>query len=268
MGGVALHHGDRTELRIDLYQEQPSTGLGKVVLVEMVPLKIDPEPRVGGDRGFEGGVGAAVEAATNRAQHRGLGVELQARRCPGSRRLDRPSHPEPKELLGHNLGALYRPVAPMAEDLMRYDQLAQEALRSVVRVALERAGEPDGLPGQHHFYLTFKTAAEGVAIPIDLRAKYPDEMTIVLKSRFWDLVVEAEKFSVKLTFNGVPAELEIPYSAITRFFDPTVPFGLQFDVEVAEPVAVVDAPPSPVLDEASDEDTGGEVLSLDAFRKK
>lgn len=156
----------------------------------------------------------------------------------------------------------------MAEDLMRYDQLAQEALRSVVRVALERAGGPEGLPGQHHFYLTFKTAAEGVSIPADLCSKYPDEMTIVLKSRFWDLVVEAELFSVKLTFNGVPSELTIPYSAITRFFDPTVPFGLQFDVEVAELVPVADAPPSPVLDESSPDDSGGEVLSLDAFRKK
>lgn len=180
-----------------------------------------------------------------------------------------------QELLGHCLGPLYGPTAPMAEDLMRYDKLAQDALRSVVRVALDRAAGPEGLPGQHHFYVTFKTAAAGVMLPVDLRAKYPDEMTIVLKTRFWDLEVKDELFSVRLTFNGVPAQLTIPYASITRFFDPTVPFGLQFDVEDAEPalVEVVEDSASETAapsseGEAKPEAGGGEVLSLDAFRKK
>lgn len=152
----------------------------------------------------------------------------------------------------------------MADDLMRYDQLFKDALRGVVRVALERAASPEGLPAPHHFYITFKTGAPGVILPDDLKDKYPDEMTIVLKTRFWDLEVAQEQFSVRLTFNGVPAQLTIPYLAVTRFLDPTVPFRLEF--EVAAPEAPV-AEPDPAPEEES-AGGGGEVLSLDAFRKK
>ncbi len=152
----------------------------------------------------------------------------------------------------------------MADDLMRYDQLFKDALRGVVRVALERAASPEGLPAPHHFYITFKTGAPGVILPEDLKDKYPDEMTIVLKTRFWDLEVAQEQFSVRLTFNGVPAQLTIPYLAVTRFLDPTVPFRLEF--EVAAPEVAAAEPDPPPEDESAG--GGGEVLSLDAFRKK
>ena len=107
----------------------------------------------------------------------------------------------------------------MPEDLMRYDQLAQHALRGVVREAL-RLVERGGLPGEHHFYITFKTQAPGVDIPQRLIERFPDEMTIVLQNRYWDLLVDDRKFSVGLSFNQVPSKLVIPYSAITGFHDP------------------------------------------------
>ncbi len=167
-------------------------------------------------------------------------------------------------------------------DLMRYDQLAQNALRSVVREALKRTAAK-GLPEPHHFYITFKTQAEGVSIPSDLVEKYPDEMTIVLEHQFWDLAASEHSFSVTLRFGGAPKRLTVPYTAITRFFDPYVRFGLQFDVEAPEPseqtmavatdmVAEMDSPaprkaaakPAP----EAREDAGAKVVSLDRFRKK
>ena len=151
----------------------------------------------------------------------------------------------------------------MADDLMGYVQMAQDALRTVVRSALERAAGPEGLPGGHHFYITFKTRAAGVALPEHLLTQYPEEMTIVLKTKFWDLEVDDAGFGVNLTFNSVPARLRIPFKAISKFFDPVVPFGLQFEVEVPPPPV---AEPEPGAEEAPD--GGGEVLSLDAFRKR
>lgn len=168
----------------------------------------------------------------------------------------------------------------MADHQIDYERLMQDALRGVVRTALERAAGPDGMPEPHHYYITFKTQAPGVTMPADLLDKYPDEMTIVLKTRYWDLEVESDDFSVRLTFNEVPARLTIPYRAVARFYDPSVPFGLRFDVEVppavrplpsgdAEVVAgpEPEAPATPkVVDDPPSE--GGEVVSLDAFRKK
>ena len=117
-----------------------------------------------------------------------------------------------------------------------YAKLQQEAMRGVVRAVLHQIVKT-GLPGEHHFYITFKTQAPGVTIPAHLIAKFPDEMTIVLQNRFWDLKVEEDLFSVGLSFNQTPSILIIPYAAITAFVDPSVDFGLQFQVsdDGAEP---------------------------------
>lgn len=152
-------------------------------------------------------------------------------------------------------------------DEMHYEQLAQDALRGVIRSALERAALPEGIPGAHHFYITFKTRAPGVSVPPDVMAKYPDEMTVVLQHQYWDLKVEADRFSVMLKFGGMPKVLSMPYTAVTRFYDPSVQFLLQFESpamveEVADaPEAETDAPP-PTGDD------GPKVVSLDQFRKK
>jgi hypothetical protein len=158
-------------------------------------------------------------------------------------------------------------------DLMDYEAMQVEALRGVIRLALLRATAPEGLPGDHHFYISFRTGAAHVAIPEDLRERYPDEMTIVLQNQFWDLNPGEAAFSVTLQFNGRPKSLSIPYAAITRFYDPSVQYLLQFS---APPVQ---APPAPAkaplralapTDKPPGEDAGGErnVVSLDLFRKK
>jgi len=116
------------------------------------------------------------------------------------------------------------------DSLIPYDEIVQDALRAVVGRVLRQIEGTDSLPGEHHFYITFKTQAPGVAIPEHLIAKFPDEMTIVLQNRFWDLTVEDDHFSVGLSFNQTPSMLTIPYAAITAFVDPSVDFGLQFQV--------------------------------------
>lgn len=163
------------------------------------------------------------------------------------------------------------------DSLIPYDEIVQEALRAVVgRVlgAVEREGGT--LPGNHHFYITFKTHAPGVDIPKALRERFPDEMTIVLQNKFWDLQVSERAFSVGLSFNQVPSKLDIPFSAITAFVDPAVDFGLQFqaaaeDVPPAEHEdAENDAPGSEradVSDVATSED-GSNVVTVDFGRKK
>ncbi|WP_242913268.1 SspB family protein [Brevundimonas pishanensis] len=158
-------------------------------------------------------------------------------------------------------------------DDMNYEQLAQDALRGVIRMALERAASPEGIPGAHHFYITFKTRAPGVTLPNDVAAKYPDEMTIVLQHQYWDLEVSDSQFSVMLKFGGAPKVLNVPYNAIVRFYDPSVQFMLQFDEpEIVE--AEVAPLPTPVRDPeaapAAPSGEGGEakVVSLDQFRKK
>lgn len=158
-------------------------------------------------------------------------------------------------------------------DEMHYEQLAQDALRGVIRAALEQAASPEGIPGAHHFYITFKTRAAGVSVPPDVSAKYPDEMTIVLQHQYWDLDVTDARFSVMLKFGGVPKVLVVPYTAIVRFYDPSVQFMLQFD----EP-EIVEAGIAPLTPPARDpeaapppptgDDDGPKVVSLDQFRKK
>ena len=116
----------------------------------------------------------------------------------------------------------------MATDHIRYDILAQEALRSVMRNVLADAAK-NGLPGEHHFYISFDTGAEGVRMSDRLREQHPQEITIILQHQFWDLAVTDEHFEVGLSFNGVPEKLVVPFAAVKGFFDPSVQFGLQFE---------------------------------------
>jgi hypothetical protein len=154
-------------------------------------------------------------------------------------------------------------------DEMHYDALAQDALRGVIRLALERAAMPEGIPGAHHFYITFKTRAAGVTVPPDVLAKYPEEMTVVLQHQYWDLTVEPTRFSVMLKFGGMPKVLSMPYTAVTRFYDPSVQFLLQFEepVTVDEIVQEIEAA-EPAKSPAPSDDDGPKVVSLDQFRKK
>jgi hypothetical protein len=135
----------------------------------------------------------------------------------------------------------------MAVDHIRYDLLAQEALRGVLRTVLSDAAK-NGLPGDHHFFVTFDTCAEGVRLSQRTRAQYPKEMTIVLQHQFWDLAVTEDSFEVGLSFGGVPERLSIPFAAVKGFFDPSVEFGLQFEqisVAPAESDAKPDSLPAP-----------------------
>jgi uncharacterized protein len=115
-----------------------------------------------------------------------------------------------------------------AEPNIDYEALAQVAMRSMVRMVLARVAKT-GLPGEHHFYIAFDTQAAGVSLSKRLREKYPKEMTVVLQHRFWDLGVSDDRFEVKLTFDGIPERLSVPFAAIKVFFDPSVPYGLQFE---------------------------------------
>lgn len=163
----------------------------------------------------------------------------------------------------------------MPTDHMRYDAMAREALRGVVKNALKRVAR-EGLPGEHHFYITFATHAPGVDIDPELQDQYPEEMTIVLEHQFWELCANDDGFEVTLKFGGVPKYLQIPYAAITRFHDPSVGFALQFTATEkgaggkTPPKGKPKAPPKPepASDEAPAPGDGGEVVSLDAFRRK
>jgi len=117
----------------------------------------------------------------------------------------------------------------MTDTEIDYESLAQDALRGVVRTVLARVAQGDKLPGNHHFYISFNTNSEGVGVSKRLREQYPEEMTIVLQHRYWDLQVHDDRFEVKLTFNSIPERLVVPFVAIKVFFDPSVPYGLQFD---------------------------------------
>jgi len=156
---------------------------------------------------------------------------------------------------------------PPAQDLMHYDAMAQEALRGVVKSALRRAAT-EGLPGAHHFYITFKTDAPGVSGPDDLLSKYPDEMTIVLQHQYWDLAPGETFFSVTLQFSGQPKRLSVPYAAVTRFYDPSVQFLLQFEAPAAEAKPDPEPESEPPASPEADGEGGSKIVSLDQFRKK
>ncbi len=189
----------------------------------------------------------------------------------------------------------------MAKEELRYDRMVEDALRSVVRRALIYVSEKD-LPGNHHFYITFRTDHAGVDIPDTLKERYPGEMTIVLQHQFWGLEITDKDFSVTLSFADVPHRLTVPFASVTAFADPSVRFGLQFDVESLEggnlpagaedPSAVLEAAQPglgepPAADKEAEAETGeaGEtaakeaepdeadqaaekIVTLDAFRKK
>jgi uncharacterized protein len=168
----------------------------------------------------------------------------------------------------------------MAVDHIRYDVLAQQALRGVVRTVLADAAK-NGLPGEHHFKITFTTGAPGVRLSDRMRAQYPDAMTIVLQHQFWDLAVTDDAFEVGLSFGGVTERLTVPFDAVTAFFDPAVQFGFQFETldGAAQPAETVEAPPAAAPTKAANTpaskpellpipEGGGEVVRLDRFRKK
>ncbi|WP_260581903.1 SspB family protein [Sphingopyxis sp. PET50] len=154
------------------------------------------------------------------------------------------------------------------DSLIPYDEIVQDALRAVVGRVLRQIEGHDSLPGEHHFYITFKTQAPGVAIPAHLIAKFPDEMTIVLQNRFWDLTVEEDLFSVGLSFNQTPSTLVIPYAAITAFVDPSVDFGLQFQVsdDGADPEPHDEADND--RPDAGSSDDGSNVVTVDFGKKR
>jgi uncharacterized protein len=171
----------------------------------------------------------------------------------------------------------------MPEDLMRYDQLAQNALRGVVRDALRRV-EKSGLPGDHHFYIQFNTKYPGVNIGARLAERYPREMTVVLQHQFFNLQVTEERFQVELSFDNIPERLIVPFASVKGFLDPAVQFGLQFEVVMAESAEAAtelknkkaaqtnledpstEKPLASAVEDKSED--GPKVVSLDAFRKK
>jgi hypothetical protein len=154
------------------------------------------------------------------------------------------------------------------DSLIPYDEIVQEALRAVVGRVLGEVETTGRLPGEHHFYITFKTGAAGVDIPKHLAAKFPDEMTVVIQNRFWDLKVGDDGFEVGLSFNQAPAKLAIPFAAITGFLDPAVNFELRFqaqadDMLVEEHERAENDPPA-----AEPIEDGSNVVSVDFSRKK
>lgn len=178
----------------------------------------------------------------------------------------------------------------MATDHIRYDVLARDALRGVLRHVLTDVAQ-NGLPGEHHFFITFQSKGDGVKLSPRLLAQYPEEMTVVLQHQFWDLVVTEDRFEVGLSFGGIPERLVVPFAAIKSFFDPSVKFGLQFEAadeidetgESDDVTELVTAAPAPVAlpsststtdsDASSDDQPahsgeGAEVVRLDRFRKK
>jgi uncharacterized protein len=181
-------------------------------------------------------------------------------------------------------------------DRFHYDALVDDALRSVVRRVLVQVAKK-GLPGSHHFYISFRSTDPGVQLPEYLRAKYPEEMTIVLQHQYWDLIINDEFFEVTVSFNKQQERIRVPFTALSAFVDPSVRFGLQFDrkekagvVERADPAAVPVAPaplPAPEkrpslgapeedkataaaasVPETKSEDAASKVVKLDSFRKK
>ncbi len=191
-------------------------------------------------------------------------------------------------------------ISPMSTDLIRYDLLVQDALRSVVRKVLSDTAR-SGLIGEHHFNIAFKTQAEGVVVPPAIRSRFPDEMSIILQHEFWDLVVTQDAFEVSLNFSRKPERLTVPFDAITGFTDPSVPFGFKLEPRVAEPAEspsssapahkaprpeaapapppappkqAAKSPPEPGAKTPAPAEKAGEpageakVVSIDAFRKK
>jgi len=182
----------------------------------------------------------------------------------------------------------------MSTDLIRYDLLVQDALRSVVRKVLSDSARA-GLPGDHHFNIAFKTHAPGVVVPPAIKSRFPEEMSIILQHEFWDLVVTQETFEVSLNFSRKPERLTVPFDAITGFTDPSVPFGFKLEPRVSEqppeqksprapgagggaepppssppakPAGEPAAKPAAPAEKVTEPAGAAKVVSIDAFRKK
>lgn len=175
----------------------------------------------------------------------------------------------------------------MATDHIRYDVLARDALRGVLRRVLTDAAT-HGLPGEHHFFITFASRAEGVKLSPRLLAQYPEEMTVILQHQFWDLIVTEDRFEVGLSFGGIPERLVVPFNSIKNFFDPSVEFGLTFEAAEGAAETSASAPKLPTAavpsamtsplasvpsadatpEELKQPSEGAEVVRLDRFRKK
>ena len=166
------------------------------------------------------------------------------------------------------------------DSLIPYDEIVQEAMRAVVgRVLREIVSQGGALPGEHHFFITFRTGAAGVSVPANLRERFPEEMTIVLQNKFWDLAVREDGFTVGLSFNQLPARLFVPFAAITAFVDPAVDFGLQFqavadedgslphDAAGNDPETGIGSAEQPADADVEAED-GSNVVTVDFGRKK
>ncbi|TBY75102.1 SspB family protein [Rhizobium leguminosarum] len=170
----------------------------------------------------------------------------------------------------------------MGQDHIRYDILAQDALRGVIRKVLAEVAATGRLPGDHHFFITFLTGATGVRISQHLKSKYPEQMTIVIQHQFWDMKITETHFEIGLSFSDVPEKLVIPFNAIRGFYDPSVNFELEFDVPLADgeefPSGEITAYPVDAAGKPDDaagakpadgeEKKPGSVVSLDSFRKK
>ncbi len=167
----------------------------------------------------------------------------------------------------------------MGQDHIRYDILAQDALRGVIRKVLTEVGTTGRLPGDHHFFITFLTGAAGVRISQHLKSKYPEQMTIVIQHQFWELKITETHFEIGLSFSDVPEKLVVPFNAIRGFYDPSVNFELEFDVPLADEEELpsgeitaypvnTDTPVEHVAAGDGEPKKPGSVVSLDAFRKK
>lgn len=163
----------------------------------------------------------------------------------------------------------------MGQDHIRYDILAQDALRGVIRKVLGEVAATNSLPGDHHFFITFLTGAPGVRISQHLKSKYPEQMTIVIQHQFWDLKVTDAGFEIGLSFSDTPEKLVIPFNAIRGFYDPSVNFELEFDVAIDAGAETVEddevtayVEPADGAEKPADGEKGASVVSLDAFRKK
>jgi hypothetical protein len=168
----------------------------------------------------------------------------------------------------------------MSEDMMDYQSMVERAMKSVVREALLKVGE-DGLPGEHHLYITFRTQDERVEISDRLISQYPEEMTIVLQHQFWGLEISEDAFEITLSFSGTNERLFVPFDSVVGFADPSVNFGLQFkaadtefagdnpnDLQDTDEIDDSDAPPKSEGGDGDGQQKTGEVVALDAFRKK
>lgn len=159
-------------------------------------------------------------------------------------------------------------------DLIGYKALSEAALKGVMREALKTAAKGEAIPGNHHFYITFRTAAPGVSMADAIKDRFPEEMTIVIQHQYWDFEVHDDRFEIVLKFGGVPQHLVIPFTAVTRFFDPSVNYGLVFELGTAaliddgEQVEIYEEKPKKSERPADKDDAEGTVVSLDAFRRK